>query len=279
MENNNALQVFNYEGNNEVRTIEENGDIWFVAKDIAQALGYGRFDSNLIKSVPEIWKGTKRIRTPGGMQAMTCISEQGLYFFLGRSDKKAALTFQMWLAGEVLPQIRKTGAYVPDKALNDPAFVKNLSERITAIQEANDQLRDQIARDQAATTFGKIMLGLPNGMDFHKAAQLLAQQGFPIGRNRLYKKARDKKWLCQQKKIRNQPTQGAVQQGLVGWQSEIIDGQYSMVVALTVKGFSKLFEELTKEHRPIIYLIDRAEAFDAKALKNGGNKKTKTLSN
>ena len=67
--------------------------------------------------------------------------------------------------------------------------------------------------------------------------------------------------------------------GLVGWQSEIIDGQYSMVVALTVKGFSKLFEELTKEHRPIIYLIDRAEAFDAKALKNGGSKKTKALSN
>ena len=266
MENNNALQVFSYEGQ-QVRTVEkDNGDIWFVAKDVAKALEYAD-NSNparLIQSVPDIWKGVKPFHTPGGKQDMLCISEHGLYFFLGRSDKPKALPFQMWLAGEVLPQIRRTGAYIPDEAL------KGLAERITAIQEANDELREQIARDQAATTFGKVMLGLADGnkgMDFRKAAQLLAQQGFPIGRNRLYKKARDKKWLCQQKKIRNQPTQGALQSGLVGWQSEYIDEQCTLVVALTVKGFSQLLDELTKEHRPIIYLIDREEAKD-KALAN-----------
>ena len=208
--------------------------------------------------------------TLGGIQNMTAINESGLYALVFRSNKPEAKNFSRWVRREVLPQIRRTGAYIPDEAL------KGLAERITAIQEANDELREQIARDQAATTFGKVMLGLADGnkgMDFHKAAQLLAQQGFPIGRNRLYKKARDKKWLCQQKKIRNQPTQGALQSGLVGWQSEYIDGQCALVVALTVKGFSQLLDELTKEHRPIIYLIDREEAKD-KAL---ANKKARAL--
>ena len=106
----NAMQSFD-NGKFTVRTITDNGEIWFVAKDIAQALDYERFDSNLLKSVPEIWKGTKRIRTPGGEQEMLCLTEQGLYFFLGRSDKPKALPYQMWIAGDVIPSIRKTGGY------------------------------------------------------------------------------------------------------------------------------------------------------------------------
>lgn len=110
--NNNSLQVFN-NGNFSVRTIkdEDNGEIWFVAKDVAQALEYTEWRSNLMQSVPEIWKGTKRICTPGGEQEMLCLTEQGLYFFLGRSDKKAALPYQLWIAGDVVPSIRKHGMY------------------------------------------------------------------------------------------------------------------------------------------------------------------------
>ena len=275
MENNNALQVFSYEGQ-QVRTVEKDGDIWFVGKDIAQALGYKRPADAIADRVYAEDKGVGVLPTPGGNQEMTIINKPGVYALIFGSKLESARKFKYWLAHEVLPQIEKTGAYIPDAALKNSEFVKGLAERITAIQEANDELREQIARDQAATTFGKVMLGLADGnkgMDFHKAAQLLAQQGFPIGRNRLYKKARDKKWLCQQKKIRNQPTQGALQSGLVGWQSEYIDGQCALVVALTVKGFSQLLDELTKEHRPIIYLIDREEAKD-KAL---ANKKARAL--
>jgi hypothetical protein len=61
--------------------------------------------------VPNKWKGINPINTLGGMQNMLCLSEQGLYFFLGRSDKDAALPFQMWIADKVIPSIRKTGHY------------------------------------------------------------------------------------------------------------------------------------------------------------------------
>ena len=110
---NNSVQVFN---NNEfsVRTTKDtDGTIWFVAKDIAQALDYSEESNSarLFAHVPDIWKGVKRFHTPGGEQEMICLTEQGVYFFLGRSDKPKALKYQMWIAGDVVPSIRETGSY------------------------------------------------------------------------------------------------------------------------------------------------------------------------
>ena len=79
-----------------VRTIKEEEEIWFVAKDVMNALDYSitSTPAQLMQSVPEIWKGIKRIDTVNrGEQEMLCLTEQGLYFFLGRSDKKKALPY------------------------------------------------------------------------------------------------------------------------------------------------------------------------------------------
>jgi prophage antirepressor-like protein len=108
----NNLVPFKFESN-EIRTFVDNDSIWVVAKDVMTALEYGDV-SNLNKSlghVPVEWKGRYRIPTPGGDQQLWCLSEQGLYFFVARSDKSKALPFQKWLAGEVVPTIRKTGGY------------------------------------------------------------------------------------------------------------------------------------------------------------------------
>ena len=105
-----SLIPFSFESH-EIRFIPENDSFSVVAKDVADALGYRRFDSNLLLSIPEEWKGTKPIRTLGGIQEMLTLSEPGLYFFIGRSDKPKALPFQKWVYGEVIPAIRKTGRY------------------------------------------------------------------------------------------------------------------------------------------------------------------------
>lgn len=98
---------------------------WFVGKDVALALGYADTSvsqvNNLMGAVPDEWKGLKRIMTLGGKQDMLTVSEPGLYFFLGRSDKPAALPFQKWLAGEVLPTIRRCGRYVHHTEGRPPA--------------------------------------------------------------------------------------------------------------------------------------------------------------
>ena len=100
----------------------------FIRKsDDPYILEFGTADVNEIcnkeKAVPEEWKGVQPIHTPGGMQEMLTLSESGLYFFLARSDKPKALPFQKWLAGDVVPSIRKTGGYMLTKADDTPESI------------------------------------------------------------------------------------------------------------------------------------------------------------
>ena len=107
----NAIQPFAFE-DHLVRTImDDGGEPWFVAKDVALALGYQWNGFKNIQHIPEEWRGVESVSTPSGEQEMLTLSEQGLYFFVARSDKPAALPFQRWLAGEVLPSLRRTGRY------------------------------------------------------------------------------------------------------------------------------------------------------------------------
>ena len=126
----NEIQVFQNE-NFSVRTLKENDKIWVVAKDVVHALDYSMSSSTaqLVQSVPEIWKGIKRIDTLGGEQEMLCLTEQGLYFFLGRSDKPKALPYQIWIAGDVVPSIRKTESY----STTSLSEIMPMAERILAV--------------------------------------------------------------------------------------------------------------------------------------------------
>ena len=84
------LEVFTNPEGLQLRThTDMDGVTWFCAKDIATALDYSQAGSitTLFGNVPDIWKGSKPIATPGGEQDMLCLTEQGVYFFLGRSDK------------------------------------------------------------------------------------------------------------------------------------------------------------------------------------------------
>lgn len=128
---------------NLVRAVmDEIGEPWFVAKDVAKVLEYSDSSnsSRLLSHVPDEWKGVKQIHTPGGEQEMLALSEQGLYFFLARSDKPGALPFQKWLAGEILPSLRKTGRYnLPGATLRD--FQINLDDLPEDVQRMNPRLR------------------------------------------------------------------------------------------------------------------------------------------
>ena len=108
----NGIQPFAFE-DHLVRTIlDDGGEPWFVAKDVALALGYQWNGAARIAHVPEEWRRVTSVVTlRGDAQDMQILSEQGLYFFVARSDKPAALPFQKWLAGEVLPALRRTGRY------------------------------------------------------------------------------------------------------------------------------------------------------------------------
>ena len=103
-----------------VRVIERNGEAWFVATDIANALGY-RDAANMIRLLDGDEKGTHEVSTPGGPQSVTTITESGLYHAIFKSRSEVAARFRRWVTGEVLPTIRKTGAYVvPGAVVSEP---------------------------------------------------------------------------------------------------------------------------------------------------------------
>jgi len=142
---NEITKAFQFE-NFTVRVEIFDGEPWWVAKDVAEALGYseGSDTNRLVSKVPDAWKGPHPFRTPGGIQEVLCLSEQGLYFFLARSDKPAALPFQMWIAGEVLPSIRKTGKYAIPAAAKTQ--LEMLVESARVLAESTQLLMEQERR-------------------------------------------------------------------------------------------------------------------------------------
>lgn len=108
----NDLQIFNSPEFGEVRAVELDGEPWFVGKDVATALGYSNTKDALSRHVDEEDRRGSRIPTPGGEQEMTIINESGVYSLIFSSKLPDAKKFKRWVTSEVLPSIRKTGAYL-----------------------------------------------------------------------------------------------------------------------------------------------------------------------
>lgn len=106
------------EDGQQVRTVEENGEIWFVAKDVCDILEISNH-RDATSNLDDDEKGVAKIDTLGGMQDMTVISEAGLYTLLLRSNKEQARPFRRWVTHEVVPSIRKHGAYMTPQTIED----------------------------------------------------------------------------------------------------------------------------------------------------------------
>lgn len=106
------IQIFNNPDFGEVRTLTINGEPWFVGKDVSTVLGYAKPTDAIRKRVDEEDRGISKMETPSGIQEMVIINESGLYSLIFGSKLESAKKFKHWVTSEVLPQIRKAGAYV-----------------------------------------------------------------------------------------------------------------------------------------------------------------------
>lgn len=136
------IQIFNYQ-NREVRTVELNGEPWFVLKDVCEVLGIGT-PAKVAERLDEDEKGMSQIHTPGGLQNVSIITESGLYNVILRSDKPEAKPFRKWVTGTVLPSIRRHGAYMTPEALQaailSPDTMIQLCQQLKAEQDKNATL-------------------------------------------------------------------------------------------------------------------------------------------
>jgi len=111
----NELQIFENEEFGQVRVIEKDGQPWFVAKDIAEMLGYGNPRQAIATHVDFEDKGVTKLDTLGGNQEITIINESGLYSLILGSKLSSAKRFKHWVTSEVLPSIRKNGGYIANQ--------------------------------------------------------------------------------------------------------------------------------------------------------------------
>ena len=123
---NNELINFHHEMFGDIRAIEKDGEPWFVGKDVAMALGYSRTADAVAAHVDAEDKGVGKIPTPGGEQDVTIINESGLYSLVLSSKLPSAKQVKHWVTAEVLPSIRRHGAYATaptiEKIIASPEF-------------------------------------------------------------------------------------------------------------------------------------------------------------
>ena len=141
----NELKIFENEEFGSLRTIEIDGKIYFVAKDVAGILGYSNPRKAISDHVDEEDKGVTKCDTLGGNQNLTIINESGLYSLVLYSKMPNAKKFKHWITADVLPSIRQYGAYLtPDtleKAILNPDFIIQLATSLKEYQEENKNLK------------------------------------------------------------------------------------------------------------------------------------------
>ena len=143
----NEMQVFQNPDFGEIRTLHIEGEPWFIAADVCRAL---EMDTTQTRRLDADDKGVCSIQTPGGMQQMATINESGLYSLIMGSRKPEAKKFKRWVTGEVLPSIRKHGAYMTpakiEEVLLNPDTIIKLATDLKAERENSKQLSLQVAQ-------------------------------------------------------------------------------------------------------------------------------------
>ena len=212
---NNNVQPFDFKGN-QVRVLTDgNGEPWFVAKDVCEVLGHSNASMAL-----ERLDNDERSKFNLGRQGETnIVNEAGLYALVLGSRKPEAHEFKRWVTHEVLPQIRKTGGYIPTTDVDDDMTIlakavmigqrtmeaqkQRIAEQQTRIVELEPKAR---FADAVAASDGTCLVG--------ELAKMLRQNGMDIGQNRLFRLLQADGYLGKSGSNRNVPTQHAMDLGL-----------------------------------------------------------------
>ena len=228
------LQLFAFEGN-EVRTLKIDDEPYFVGKDVANILGYSNTRKALQDHVDlEDKKDGVTIRDSiGRNQKPTVINESGLYSLILSSKMPSAKKFKHWVTSEVLPTIRKHGAYMTDEKAFD--VVHNKYGLADLLQQAADQLKQkdiQIAEMKPKALFADAITASETSILVGEMAKILKNGGVNTGQNRFFKWLRENGYLIKRKGTDyNMPTQKSMNLKLFEIKERtIVDGNSTRIV-------------------------------------------------
>lgn len=214
------LQIFNSPEFGAIRTIEKDGEPWFVGKDVATILGYAKPLNALATHIDED-DSLKQGLTDnmGRMQETIFINESGLYSLVLSSKLPTAKKFKRWVTNEVIPSIRKHGAYMTpetlEKVLLSPDTLMQLAQNLKDEQEKRKVLETKIEQDKPKVLFADAVATAQTSILIGELAKLLKQNGVDMGQNRLFEWMRQNGYLIRrQGSDYNMPTQRSMEQGL-----------------------------------------------------------------
>ena len=246
---NNELEIFKNEEFGEVRTLLINDKPYFCASDIAKVLGY----SNTRDAISRHCKGVVKsdIPTNSGIQTVSFIPEGDIYRLIVKSKLPSAERFETWVMDEVLPTIRKHGAYMTEQtieeALTSPDFLFCLATQLKEEQTARRLAEQKIEEQRPLVEFADKVSNSSNLIDMGKMAKLLKDENINIGRNRLFEWLRKKDILMRN----NIPYQRYIDGGYFQVKESTFETPYGtktqQTTFVTGKGQIYITEKLRKE--------------------------------
>ena len=221
------LKIFKNDQFGEIRTVEENGTVLFCGSDIAGALGY----SNTRDAINRHCKPEGVVKRDGVSQTtnqygvtteqtveMKFINEGNVYRLITHSKLPAAEQFEHWVFDEVLPTIRRNGAYMTDdtleQALTSPDFLIQLATKLKEEKAKRVELEAKVEQDKPMVLFARAVETAHNSILIGDLAKILKQNGVQTGQKRLFEQLRQDGYLMKGGNSHNMPTQRAMEMGL-----------------------------------------------------------------
>ncbi len=239
------LTNYDFEGH-EVRTALVDGEPWFVAKDVAEVLGY----ADTINAVKQHCRGVVKrhpiVDALGRTQEVRIISEPDVLRLIVSSRLPAAEKFEKWVFEEVLPSIRKTGSYGKPANRID-TIIAGLLAANEVIEEQKAQLEvahTQLIEQEPKVRFADAVAGTKDSILVRRMAKIITAHGVQTGQNRLFERLRTDGYLCTVGQNRNVPTQRAMDLGLFRLKETAIthsDGHVTTSITQKITGKGQLY--------------------------------------
>lgn len=241
------VQPFEFRGNPVATVTTGNGTALFCAKHVATALGYSNTRDAIGKHCRHIDGVANRYPITdslGRTQQAVFITEGDVYRLIASSKLPSAVEFEHWLFDEVVPQIRRTGGYIPQGETPEETMARAVLIAQKTIEEQRKQLDEQkpkvLFADAVATSKRSLLIG--------ELAKILKQNGVKTGQNRLFKQLREDGFLMKRNGNPNMPTQKSMELGLFEVKETSIahsDGHVSLnfTTKVTPKGQQYLIQK------------------------------------
>lgn len=209
---NEIIEVFNSVEFGSIRTTKINNDIYFVGKDVADALGYVDTNKAVSMHVDDEDKKLNDKTSPSfGQRGATLINESGLYSLVLSSKLESAKRFKRWITADVLPALRRTGSY----SLNIPQTLPEALRAYADEVEQHNRTRALVEAQRPKVLFADAVSTSDTDILVGDLAKLLNQNGYAVGQNRLFEQLRNEGYLISRKgNSYNMPTQRAMEMGL-----------------------------------------------------------------